>query len=94
MRTLNIKSLTQAKIKEAIKNADLSPQKQARMQALSTQLVGALTSRAYSGPQFKELKTRIEDLLVDWGLSASVIGKTSEHATLANLLACGVVMAE
>ena len=64
------------------------------MLSLSTQLVNGLTSRAYTTAQIKDLKAKIEDMLVDWGVSASIIGKTTEHATLANLLACAVVMAE
>ena len=70
------------------------PRKNVRLESLADTLITALANKNYTKDDLKLLKSRMEDLVVEWGVSAALLPKLTDHALMARLLAYAVVLGE
>ena len=94
LQKLNLRALTSTEVSKAIASIQLSSAKKAKLQELTLLLTTALVHKPYGKKAIKDMLLKIQDLLVEWGLSASLVGQSDDYKTMAQLLACATVAAE
>ena len=93
MRDLDLSSLGKAHVDAKTKELSLSAAKPRKADSLQDKIVGKLT-KGLSRVELGTMKSRMDTLLAEWGVSPKIIAKAADYKVVARLLALARVATE
>ena len=89
-----VKGTKSGEVKTQVRKLNLSAPQMAKVDELASCITKHVSATTLSKPAKDALQSKLENYLVEWGVSARVVSKNTEYAGVARLLAAAAVASE